>query len=440
MTKTSSPLNHRMDNISFLLSSSSSLSTLQNLSRKKSFRVSSLQQNDSPTPNSPQKINYPWRKKRSEGEFDNVVNFASAIDVLGKKKRPDLAKKLLVEIESEGYVPSCATLSALMLCYADNGLVSHAQAVWEEIINSSFVPSIDVVSDLIDAYGNLGCYDEVFRILRGVTLRNLNLCSQVYSLAISCFGKRGQLEMVEIVMNEMVLDGFRVNAVTGNAIIKYYAEYGSLVEMETAYGRLKRSRILLEREGIRAMASAYVKEKKFYKLGEFLRDVGLGRRNVGNLLWNLLLLSYAGNFKMKSLQREFLSMLEAGFSPDLNTFNIRALAFSRMSLFWDLHLSLEHMKHEKIIPDIVTYGCVVDAFLERKLARNLDFALSKMNLDSSPFVSTDPLVFEVFGKGDFHSSSEALLEFKWKEKWTYRKLVAIYVKKKYRSNQIFWNY
>ncbi|KAI3974461.1 hypothetical protein MKX01_017954 [Papaver californicum] len=105
-------------------------------------------------------------------------------------------------------------------------------------------------------------------------------------------------------------------------------------------------------------------------------------------------------------------MLEAGFSPDLNTFNIRAMAFSRMSLFWDLHLSLEHMKHEKIIPDIVTYGCVVDAFLERKLARNLDFALSKLNLDSSPFVSTDPLVFEVFGKGDFHSSSQTLLEFK----------------------------
>ncbi|KAI3849458.1 hypothetical protein MKX03_033750 [Papaver bracteatum] len=431
-----------MDNTSFLLSSSfSPLSTLENLNRKKAFRVSSLQQNHSPTPNSPQKkINYPRRKRRSEGEFDNVVNFATAIHIFGKKKRPDLAKKLLVEIESEGYVPSCATLSALMLCYVDNGLVSHAQAVWEEIINSSFVPSVEVVADLIDAYGNLGCYDEVFRILRDVTLRNFNSCSQVYSLAICCFGKRGQLEMMETVMDEMVLDGFRVNSVTGNSIIKYYAEHGSLSDMETAYGRVKRSRILLEREGIRAMASAYIKDKKFYKLGEFLRDVGLGRRNVGNLLWNLLLLSYAGNFKMKSLQREFLSMLEAGFSPDLNTFNIRAMAFSRMSLFWDLHLSLEHMKHEKIVPDIVTYGCVVDAFLERKLARNLDFALSKMNLDSSPFVSTDPLVFEVFGKGDFHSSSEILLESKWKEKWTYRKLVAIYVKKKYRSNQIFWNY
>ncbi|MCL7027389.1 hypothetical protein MKW94_001050 [Papaver nudicaule] len=430
-----------MDNISFLLSSSpSSLSTLQNLNRKP-FRVSSLHHNNnSASPNSPQKISYGLRRKRSQGEFDNVVNFASAIDVLSKKKRPDLAEKLLVEIKSEGYVPSCATLSALMLCYVDNGLVSHAHAVWEEIINSSFVPSIEVVADLIDAYGNLGCYGEVLRILRDVTLRNLNSCSQVYSLVISCFGKRGQLVMMETVMNEMVLGGFRVNSVTGNAIIKYYAEYGCLVEMETAYGRLKRSRILLEKEGIRAMASAYIKEKKFYKLGEFLRDVGLGRRNVGNLLWNLLLLSYAGNFKMKSLQREFLSMLEAGFSPDLDTFNIRAIAFSRMSLFWDLHLSLEHMKHEKIVPDIVTYGCVVDAFLDRKLARNLDFALSKMNLDSSPSISTDPLVFEVFGKGDFHSSSEILLESMWKEKWTYRKLVAIYVKKMYRSNQIFWNY
>ncbi|OVA19296.1 Pentatricopeptide repeat [Macleaya cordata] len=353
---------------------------------------------------------------------------------------PDLAQQLLLEIKSEGSLPSCATLSALMLCYADNGLLSHAQTVWDEIINSSFVPSIEVVSDLMDAYGNLGYFDEVARILRDLTLWKFKLRPQVYPLAISCFGKRGQLEMMETVMKEMVSSGFTVDSATGNAFIKYYTIFGSLTEMEAAYGRLKRSRILLEKEGIRAMASAYIKERKFYKLGEFLRDVGLGRQNVGNLLWNLLLLSYAANFKMKSLQREFLRMVEAGFSPDLTTFNIRALAFSRMSLFWDLHVSLEHMKHEKVVPDVVTYGCVVDAFLDRKLGRNLDFALKKMNLDGSPFVSTDPLVFDVFGKGDFHSSSELLLESKRQEKWTYRKLVAIYLKKMYRTNQIFWNY
>jgi hypothetical protein len=64
-----------------------------------------------------------------------------------------------------------------------------------------------------------------------------------------------------------------------------YSVFGSLNEMENAYGRFKRSRFLMEENVIRAMAYGYIKKRKFYELGQFVRDVGLGRRNVGNLLW-----------------------------------------------------------------------------------------------------------------------------------------------------------
>lgn len=377
-------------------------------------------------------------------ESDNIeytdADVAPLIRTLGKYRMPDVALQLVNEMKSEGIIPSCATLSALMLCYADNGLFSDAQALWGEIINSSFVPEIGVISDLMDAYRKVGSFDEIDRMLHEVSSRGLSLCPEVYSLAISCFGKGGQLEMMEAAMKTMVSNGFKVDYTTGNTFVRYYSMFGSLTEMEDAYGRLKRSGILIGREAIRAIASAYVGQRRFHKLGEFLRDVGLGRRDVGNLLWNLLLLSYAANFKMKSLQREFLRMVDAGFSPDLNTFNIRALAFSRMCMFWDLHLSIEHMKHESVSPDIVTYGCVVDAYLNRRLGKNLSFALENMEIHSSPLLLTDSMVFDVFGKGDFHSSSEALLESKNQRMLTYSKLIAIYLKKQYRSNQIFWNY
>ncbi|PIA43983.1 hypothetical protein AQUCO_01800211v1 [Aquilegia coerulea] len=353
---------------------------------------------------------------------------------------PYVAQELFLEMKSEGFLPCSTTLSALMQCYAENRLFSHAQAIWDEIINSSYVPHMEVVSYMMNAYAKVGRFDEVIRILHGVVSRDCNLCSEAYLSAISCFGEAGQLEMMEGVLKEMASSGLTVDSATGNAFLRYYSIFGSVMAMEVAYGRLKRSRILIEEEGIRAMAFAYINDRQFYKLGEFVRDVGLGRRNLGNLLWNFLLLSYAANFKMKSLQREFLRMVEAGFSPDLTTFNIRAVAFSKMSLFWDLHVSLEHMRHEKVNPDLVTYGCIVDTFLDRKLGRNLNFALNKMNIDDSPFVSTDLLVFQVFGKGDFHSSSEALLEYKMPRRLTYRELIKFYLKKKHRSNQIFWNY
>jgi hypothetical protein len=81
-----------------------------------------------------------------------------------------------------------------------------------------------------------------------------------------------------------------------------------------------------------------------------------------------------------------------------------------MCMFWDLHLNWDHMKNENVYPDLVTYGCFVDAYLERRLARNLSFALENMGTNRVPVIRTDPLVFEAIGKGDFHVSSENLLK------------------------------
>ncbi|EEF50485.1 pentatricopeptide repeat-containing protein At3g42630 [Ricinus communis] len=401
------------------------------------FRLFSSQRDPTNRPLA-RKIIYQWKQDQSFSCKE--VDCASLVQNLHSKRTPHLAQEILLEMKSQGYVLNNPTLSAILLCYADNGLLPQAQAIWKHMLNGSFTPSIQIVSRLIDAYSKKGHFNEVMNILDQLSYSNFSLLHEAYSLAISCFGKGGQLQLMENALKDMVLRGFPVDYATGNAFIRYYSIHGSLTDMESAYSRLKRSRHLVDREGIRAVSLAYVKERKFYRLGEFLRDVGLGRKDVGNLIWNFLLLSFAANFKMKSLQREFLRMLEAGFHPDVTTFNIRALAFSRMSLLWDLHLTLEHMKHEKVSPDIVTYGCIVDAYLDRRLGKNLDFAIKKMNLDGSPVLLTDPFVFEVLGKGDFHSSAEAFLEFKRQRKWTYRELVSIYLRKQYRSNQIFWNY
>ncbi|WCJ23168.1 Pentatricopeptide repeat (PPR) superfamily protein [Euphorbia peplus] len=386
------------------------------------------------------KIILQWKQDQSVSIPETLVDCASLIHNLSEKKMVHLAHEVFLEMKSQGFSPCNSTLSAMMLCYADNGLFPQSQVIWEEMLNPCSIPSIEVVSRLIDAYAKWELYNEVTKIVDQLSSSNFGFLLEVYSLAISCFGKGGQLQLMENTLKEMVLRGFPVDYATGNAFIKYYSFHGSLTETEAAYNRLKSSRHLIDKEGIRAMAFVYIREKKFYRLGEFLKDVGLGRKDVGNLSWNLLLLSFAANFKMKSLQREFLRMVEAGFRPDLTTFNIRALAFSRMCLFWDLHLSLEHMKHERVCPDLVTCGCVVDAYLDRRLVKNLDFALNKMDLDDCPVVSTDPFVFEVLGKGDFHLSAESFLEYKRQKRWTYRELISLYLRKQIRSNQIFWNY
>ncbi|KAJ3690300.1 hypothetical protein LUZ61_019464 [Rhynchospora tenuis] len=343
--------------------------------------------------------------------------------------------------------------SALLLHYANNGLFSEAQTLCDKIINSSlFLPAwsndsstidLDLISSLIHCYAQMGRFHDILPILDYITSRHCTenqISHNIFSLAVSCFGGTGQLELMEETLKKMTSKGLKIDSTTGNSYVKYYSHYGSILEMEYAYHRLKKSRISIDKETIRTMASAYIHERKYFKLGEFVKDVGLSRLNVGNLLWNLLLLTYAVDFKMKTLQREFLNMLDNGFRPDLDTFNIRALAFSKMCMFWDLHLSLDHMKHEGVDPDLVTYGCFVEAYLERRLGRNLSFALEKMDTGQVPMVRTDPLVFEAFGKGDFHASSEVRLESARHRKWSYAELIRVYLKRRYRSHQVFWNY
>ncbi|KAI3510539.1 hypothetical protein L1887_17608 [Cichorium endivia] len=301
--------------------------------------------------------------------LDNHKNHASVIQSLSRKGTHHAH---LLKFQSKDFLPDNSTLTALMLYHANNGYFTEADAIWHEIINSSYNLDVQIVFSLIDSYIEAGLFHEVIRIIHQISLRHPQLQHQVYSHAVSSFGNIGELDLMENTIKEMASKGFHIDYVMGNAYVVYYSRFGSIPMMENAYKRLKISRILIEKDAIMAISYAYIRDKKFHNLGKFLRDVGLGRKNCGNLLWNLLLLSYAANFKMKSLQREFLNMLEAGFEPDLTTFNIWAVAFSKMSLFWDLHLSLDHMKHNGVVPDLVTYGCVVDAYLDRRLGKNLE--------------------------------------------------------------------
>ena len=96
------------------------------------------------------------------------------------------------------------------------------------------------------------------------------------------------------------------------------------------------------------------------------------------------------------------------------------------------------MRRDGVAPDLVTHGCFVDAYLERRLARNLTFAFDRFDGNAEAVVATDGIIFEAFGKGGFHASSEALLEATGeKRRWTYYKLLCVYLRKQHRRNQVF---
>ncbi|CAO2169680.1 unnamed protein product [Urochloa humidicola] len=340
-------------------------------------------------------------------------------------------------------VPDAHDAAALMVARAEAGDFAEARSIWAQLLHSSAAPCLAAAAPrLLPAYARLGRPDEILLAARELSARDPAAARALYPLAVSCLGAAGDLARMEDAVLDMGLLGLHVGAATGDAFLRAYAAAGTVPQMEAAYRRHKSTGLLISRGAIRAIASAYIARQKYYRLGAFVSDAGLlRRRDAGNLLWNLYLLSFAANFKMKSLQRAFLEMVAAGFRPDLTTFNIRAAAFSKMCMFWDLHLTADHMRRDGVAPDLVTHGCFVDAYLERRLARNLTFAFDKLDGNAEPVVATDGIVFEAFGKGSFQASSEALMEATTgKRRWTYYKLLGVYLRKQHRRNQVFWNY
>uniref|UniRef100_A0A0D9X9U9 Pentacotripeptide-repeat region of PRORP domain-containing protein n=1 Tax=Leersia perrieri TaxID=77586 RepID=A0A0D9X9U9_9ORYZ len=348
---------------------------------------------------------------------------------------------------------AAAAAAALMVAHAESGDFAAAQSIWSQLLLSSAAPRLLLAAAprLLPAYARLGRSDEILLAVRELAARDAGAARVLYPLAVSSLGAAGELALMEDAVADMSsIHGLPVDSATGNAFLLHYAASGTLPQMESAYDRLKKSRLSVSGAGIRAMATAYIRRRKFHRLNEFVADVGLRRRDtgVGNLLWNLNLLSFAANFKMKSLQRAFLEMVGEGFRPDVTTFNIRAAAFSKMCFFWDLHLTADHMRRDGVAPDLVTHGCFVDAYIERRLGRNLGFAFDRLagggggGGGGEPAVETDGIVFEAFGKGGFHASSEVLMEATGGERrrWTYYKLLRVYLRKQHRKNQIFWNY
>lgn len=362
-------------------------------------------------------------------------HYTTFIRMFGRARRSDIAQELFEEMKAVGIRPSVASLSSLLQGYAENGFFDRAEEILKEMEDSTTKPNAVTHTGLIYAYGKQGRYDYMTRVFNTMKRNGYSPEFHTYRCLIEAYSKGGLFSRMENTWREMDSNGFKPDPAIINSIIQGYADYGLMEQMNNTYMLLKDYRMFANRSALRSMAVAYIRCNKFYQLGLFVKEVGLKRRDVENLLWNSLLLSYAANFQMRSLQKEFQAMMDVGFNPDLTTFNIRALGFSKMLMFWDLHVTVLHMHSVGVAPDMVTFGAVVDAYINGRMRFQKMFeALDELRMKGlAPDVRTDPMVFEAFGKGDFHNSCETLLQITprpYGVTWTYGLLTSFYLKKR----------
>ncbi|XP_024374179.1 pentatricopeptide repeat-containing protein At3g42630 isoform X2 [Physcomitrium patens] len=360
------------------------------------------------------------------------LHYTKFIRMLGQARMPTEARALFIEMCGVGIRPSVVTYTCLLQSYAERGQFEEAELILEDMILSGDAkPNAVTYTGLMHAYGKYRMYDGMWRTFNRMKTGGVPPDEFAYRTLIKAYAQGGLFDRMQLIAKEMSLDGMYADSATLNAVAQAYAEAGLVKEMEKHYEILRKYSFIPNRTTIKAMVWTYVRNSLFFQLSRYVKRVGLKRRTMGNYLWNALLLSRAANFLMDDLRVEFENMKFAGFFPDVTTCNIMAIAYSRMKRFWDLHELIITMQNNGIAPDLVTYGAVIDLFIGADLRpKLLEELVEFRNLDVLAEMGTDPLVFEVFGRGGFLVACETLvrnMEGQDMDQRTYAELIGYYL-------------
>ncbi|XP_002966251.2 pentatricopeptide repeat-containing protein At3g42630 [Selaginella moellendorffii] len=345
--------------------------------------------------------------KQQPGYRAREEHFVRFMVMASKAGQPHAAQGVFDGMEAMQVRPSVVGFSALVQSYAESGEVEGAQSAMKRMLDTGIQPNVVTYGGLIRAYGKRGLFDEMAKVVNTMKTVRCEPDFFVYKNVIEAYASGGLVGRMDKAFKAMRADGWIPDSDILNLLAQGYASMGMIKEMEGAQGELRRIKGWPREESVRACALAYIRHNQFYQMEGFVKSLGM-KRIGGNLLWNLLLLAHAANFSMKSLQREAVNMWSARCAPDVTTFNIRALALSRMQMLWDLHVLVQHMRAESVRPDLVTYGALVDAYAIARLLPRLPEQLDELDMaDTIPDVRTDPLVFQAFGRGRFHAFCDA---------------------------------
>lgn len=371
-----------------------------------------------------------WYQQQEDYNPDER-NYCRLMSIASKAKRNDKAQELFDEMTNKGMAHNVHTYTCLVHAHADSGNLLRAEKIVSGMVEAGIKPDHVTYTCLIDAYGKKNMLDEMARIYNNMKTVGCVPDKATYCSIVHAYARSGLTNRMGRIYKDMVADGWGSDAPCVNQMIQAYAVSGLIKDMEAGYSFLRNERLSVSEQTIRAMALAYIHKCYFFQLSTFVRNAGLKRNNVKNLLWNLLLLSFAANFSMANLEKEFVNMTNAGFSPDISTFNIRARAFSNMHMYWDLHVTVQHMLSMGIKPDLITFDAIFGAYLGGRLEKQLATALQETKSSHlRPEVRTESFVCEAFGKGEFHLFCEELLSHMAKEKvrdLCYADLVSLYL-------------
>ncbi|KAL9332825.1 hypothetical protein ACSQ67_002435 [Phaseolus vulgaris] len=368
--------------------------------------------------------------KEIEKSRISEFNYNKIIGLLCEDEMMEEALSAFQEMKVQGMKPSLDTYNPIIHGFSKAGKFSDALRFLDEMKESGLEPDSETYDGLIGAYGKFQLYDEMGECVKKMELEGCSPDHITYNILIQEYARAGILQRMEKLYQRMLSKRMRLQSSTFVAMLKAYTTFGIVEKMEFFFRKVLNSQSCLEDDFIRKMAEVYIKNYMFSRLEDLALDL-CSAFGESDLVWCLRLLSYACLLSKKGMDIVVKEMQDAKINWNVAFANIIMLAYVKMKDFRHLRILLSQLRINRLGPDIVTIGIVLDASRIGFDGRGALESWRRMGyLDRVVELKTDSLVLTAFGKGHFLKSCEEVYtslhtEDRERKKWTYNDLIAL---------------
>ncbi|GBG62573.1 hypothetical protein CBR_g31210 [Chara braunii] len=265
---------------------------------------------------------------------------------------------------------------------------------------------------LINGFGKRGEIQRMEQILDEMVCAGLTPDVVTFGALIDCYGKAGDLEKMEAAASQLQSAGLRPDLMVFTSMMDAYGKAGLLQEMMMVVKRMERAQCWPNAHTCSTLISSLASMGLYDRAEKAYRDwlkKGAGVADVA--LYNTLADLYAKSENVDKMERILRQMRDNGCRPNLITWNTVIDGYGRVGNLVKMESCLETLEKEGLQPDCTTFTAMIHAYGRRNMFGEMKKCWNGMlESDCKTCIPGYSAVIDTYGKAGRVSEAEAVVE------------------------------
>ncbi|KAF5742098.1 pentatricopeptide repeat-containing protein [Tripterygium wilfordii] len=178
----------------------------------------------------------------SHGFTPNTITFNVMLDVYGKSKLFNEARKLFWMAKKQGLV-DVISYNTIFAAYGQNRDFKNMSSTIRHMQFDGFSVSLEVYNCMLDVYGKEGQMENFRTVLQRMKEVRCASDHYTYNIMVNIYGKKGWIDEVADVLTELSASGLKPDLCTYNTLIKAYGIAGMVEDAVALVKEMRDNRI-----------------------------------------------------------------------------------------------------------------------------------------------------------------------------------------------------